>query len=247
MNSNSFVSPSILISDIASMVGDDEFRFRSKGFYIGQIQSCLNELAFDTFFQELTIDLDMPEDGFCLPMPENIFNIRQVFVFNGDECEISESHIVYHKRNYVGRQSGYTARSKDATNSDPYQLSGGSNERTNYFYEVQNGLIMLSESCTSFEKIRLYCNGTGGAIADAPIVPLFFRQAVIDWVSSRVMAMMMAKGAGDVKMLSFLKKDTDLRLNDPYEGSWIKAQRRVANIDSKEKEDLQIYLGRMNY
>lgn len=246
MNINSFVQPKVLISDIAKLCGDPEFRDFSAGFYMGQIQSCLNELAFDTFFQEGNMDVDIPTDSLCIPMPENIFNIREMFVFNGDECTISNVNTVYHKRNYIAKKTGYTARVKNDNSNDPYQFIGGGNDSA-YFYEIQNGLIMISASCQVFEKLRIYYNGVGGKIEDSPIVPLFFRQAVIDWVALRGLEMKIMKNPGANSFLYAMRDRVEKRLMDPYDGSWIKAQRRVKQIDTKEKQDLNLYYGRLNY
>ena len=246
MNINTYISPNVLISDIVLLVGDDSFTFKSKGFYIGQIQACLNELAFDTFFQEGYIDVDVPTETLCLPMPENIFNIKQMFLFNGDDCNLTSATTVYHKRNYVAKKSGYTARVTSVSNGDPFQMMGHGHD-SNYFYEVQNGLIMLSAYCQTFDKLRIYYNGVGGKIEDAPVIPLFFRQVIIDWVSLRALDMKIMSNPAGNTFLYAIRDRIDKRLNDPYEGSYIKAQRRVSNIDRKEKDDLITYYGRLNY
>jgi len=246
MESNTFYSPTILLSDIVLFVGDEDFTFKSHGFYIGQIQAALEELSFDTFFDERYIDLAYPGDCNHLSMPENMFNIKQMYLFNGTDCNIGSSVNVYHKRNYIGKTTGSTARNKDNMSTDPFHNYNTTNEN-NYFFNIQNGIIYFSDKCSTYEKVRIVYNGTGGKISDTPFIPMFFRQAIIDWVVLRVLDMKIAADPVAGRALFPLRDRIDGKLNKPYDGSWDKAKKRVITMGSKTREDLKEYLSKLNY
>ncbi len=86
MNINDFVSVDHLLADILSTVDDEKLRRGlTKGWYVSRIQKALQELAFDTFFSEVTLDLTLNRDTLSMEMPEGIFNIREIYLYN-DKC-----------------------------------------------------------------------------------------------------------------------------------------------------------------
>jgi len=86
MQANDFVSTNHIISEVVKTVDDEKFRKGfSKGWYTSQIQDALQGLSFDTFWQDLTLDYELPEN-LVLAMPDNMFNIREIYVYHGDGC-----------------------------------------------------------------------------------------------------------------------------------------------------------------
>lgn len=256
----SFLTPNEILADVIKAVGDEEYRRNSKGWYISQMQQALEELSFDTLFDDKVIELPMSDD-LNIEMPEFTFNISEAFVFNGDLCEIGAKRNLWHKRNYFTQGNGYLALNTD-TNRDPFYSNknfGNSvtekDQRTfphkslgnenNFYYNVHNGVIMVSPACRSYQKIGLMINGTGCSVGDMPVIPLFFRQAVKDYLCEVALRNMMV----DDNTKGSLWKVYDFNLNKNeqygfYKGSWYNAKRRVADMDDRERESLKEYLAK---
>lgn len=254
----SFISPNEILADVTKAVGDEDYRFSSKGWYISQMQQALEELSFDTLFDEKVVELDINKN-LNVEMPEGTFNIIEMYLFNGDLCNISGRKNLWHKRNYFTKGGGYLARNT-GNNRDPFYTSNsfynrkhdlrtdritrGSNEN-NYYYNIHNGVIMLSEPCLSYQKLAVVLNGTGCAIGDLPIIPLFFRQAVKDYVCEVALRNRLIEEPN----LSGLWKIYDKNLNKNetfgfYTGSWYLAKRRITAMNDHERESLREYLSK---
>lgn len=262
----SFVTSNEILADVLKIVGDSDFRTNSKGYYISQIQQALEELSFDTYFDERNESFDVPEN-LRLELPEGSFNLKQVYLFRGDDCNFgSKSQIVYHKRNFINDATGsnYVARDK-YKNDDLFYKSRNQGHRNDhgdrssgndrgginnlYFYGIQQGVVMLSGSCRNFEKIMLVYNGMGAAIGDIPVIPNFFRQAVKDYVAMAALGAKIAENVGrpEFNQWQSIQNGIERSLNKPYDGSWAKAEHRAKNLDSKHREDLKEYLSSMDY
>lgn len=263
---HSFVSVNEILADVLKITKDADFRVNSRGWYISQIRQALQELSFDTFFDERNEELIIPDD-LRVEMPKGAFNLKQIFLFNGSKCNVGQNTPnVYYKNNFWTGGQGYLAKDKWRNSGDPfhqrregYPGSLGSNysntyssgERNNqlYYFGMQNGLIMLSESCRQFEKIMVFYNGIGGEAGDLPVIPPFFRQAVKDYVSLNALDMLIADSTEPAQMnkWTFLRSTVDNRMNKPYDGTWAKAEHRAKHTDKKVRQDYKEYLAKMNY
>lgn len=252
---HSFVSVNEILADVLKITNDAGFKVNSRGWYISQIRQALQELSFDTFFDEQNEALIIPND-LRVEMPKGSFNLKQLFLFNGSECNLgSGTPNVYYKQNFWTGGNGYLARDKWNNPGDPFYISRSGNPRSGkgnnelYYFGIQNGLIMLSESCRKFEKIMVFYNGIGGEIDSTPVIPQFFRQAVKDYVSSNGLESSIAQELDPAKMnkLTYLKNSVDTRMNKEYDGSWAKAEQRAKHTDKKIRQDYKEYMARMNY
>ena len=250
MNINDFVSVDHLLADILSTVNDEKLRRGlSKGWYVSRIQKALQELAFDTFFNEVTLDLKLNRDTLSMEMPEGIFNIREIYLYNGECCSPSSSQVVHWKRlfNNKGDGDGYTARIKDSGGSnysDPFlptssnSATGANFSGTKFYANVMNGTMMFSTDARAFTNVRIVANGIGGEIGGIPLVPRFFEEAVTDFVYVRFYKAMKAREPRKYRGLWSDSKDDE-------KVSMRKARIRVANMDSYEKESLEEYISSM--
>lgn len=257
---SSFVSVNEILADVLIITNDSGFKISSRGWYISQVRQALQELSFDTFFDEREEELIIPND-LRIEMPKGAFNLRQIFLFNGNKCNVGvNTPNVWFKENFWTGGNGFLARDKWNNNGDPfYQTRTRSPQARNevtlgsrsqlYYFGIQNGLIMLSESCRKFEKIMVFFNGIGGEIENTPIIPQFFRQAVKDYVASKGLqaAIAAATDSTEFNKLTFLKKDIDADLKQPFDGSWAKAEQRAKHTDKKIRQDLKEYLAKMNF
>lgn len=244
-----FVSTNEILSDVLMLVQDTDFKLVSKGFYTSQVQQALEELSFDTYFDKRTETFDIP-DNFRIEMPKGAFNIEAMYLFNGDECNINNSTPVWWKRNFISSKSGngYVAGNK-GINTDRFNKTTVTNQNGLFYYGVQNGEIMLSSNCKgAYNKLYLVYHGTGGDIGEVPFIPLFLRQAVKDYVAKKVLTIKIAKSEPiDRPMWMNLLSLTIKDLENPYEGSWAKAERRVRKLDMKERRDMKEYMQKMDY
>jgi hypothetical protein len=255
MTSNDFVSVDHLLAEITATVNDIEFKNGfSKGWYSSRIQDALQELSFDTFWQKVTHDWEIPAN--CrIPMPPNVFNIREIYLYNGAICHPrGGTQVVYWKRlfdnSYDGQ--GYTAKVKDdGSNSgdlfQPNQRLLHHNAQGFYgpkfYYNVSgDGIIMLSPECRSFNYIRIRFNGMGVPNGDLPIVPRFFERAVVDYVKLKFYDAMKSR---DPRTYRPLWGDAKEDLENLTTGSWNKARKRIKSMDTQEKESLEEFMSSM--
>lgn len=252
MTSNDFISVNHIMSEVANIVDDKAFRKGfSKGWYISRIQDALQELAFDSFYQEITLDYDIPKN-LRLEIPKNIFNVREVYIYNGDSCcTPSGSQIVHFKRTFDNKNGGYTSRvMENGNNQSPFVPSASEGSLNHdyalgvlrapkYYGNIQNGTLMLSSNCSSYGKIRIICNGMGVEVGDVPIIPRFFERAIVDYLEERWYNSMKSR---DPRLYNSLWRDSYDKLNNLRDGSWKKAIQRVSSMNSWEKEDMNEYL-----
>lgn len=265
MNTNTFVKPSEIMSVVLPMVGDTDNKMFAKGLYISIIQKAFEELAIDSFFDVRRETLDFPTDSLTVPLPEGCFNVRNVYLLNGDDCNIDETLKVYWKRNYFTKGNGFVANDKGNNQHDPFytQRNVGlgsdhnrfdkSNVRNQanvlhaFYYNIQGGNIMFSSSCRNkTNKVHIEYNGTGCAIDDVPIIPIFLRTAIEDYVIETVLRMRTAMEAD--RKWSMLWQIYEKRLNKEgnygYGGSWMTAQYRVKTLNSSQRNELAEYLSK---
>jgi len=252
LSPHNFVSIDVILSDVLKIVKDGSFKLNSKGWYTSQIQQALEELSFDTFFSELNADFDVPEN-LRLDMPKGAFNLRAIYLFNGDECNIETSVNVYIKGNFINSKSGngYVARDKFYNGEDKFHIHRGANKSGDSrsdvrplgvnFYAIQNGMIMLSESCRKYQRVMLVYNGIMSDIGEAPLVPQFFRQAVKHYVLCPALETKMTDkvATAEYNHWARLKQGYEAKKDHPYDGSWVKAERRAKTLNNAERRDIK--------
>lgn len=265
---HNFVTVNEILSDVLKLVDDERYEVNSKGYYTSIIQQSLEGLAFDTFFDIRRDDFEFPTETLGLEMPVGAFNIRNIYLYNGTKCDIMHSQKVWFKYNYFTRGNGYLANNKGHNHSDPFMPSNSigrqsayyhsdiespehrTNVESHYFYSVQNGIIMFSSQCRSFKKVHVEYNGVGCEIGDIPIIPLFLREAVIDFVVEFTLRIKMSKADGRAWMALWQVYEKKLNRDLQYgwgQGSWYRAEQRVKTMSTAERNDLFEYLSRSSW
>lgn len=262
---HNFVTVNEILSDVLKLTDDERYEVNSKGYYTSLIQQALEGLAFDTFFDERRADFDFPSETLGLEMPIGAFNIRNIYLYSGTECNISKSQKVWWKNNYFTQGNGYVADNKEHNHNDPFMPNNSygrpslpgqhtNHHRTSveshYFYNVENGLIMFSSYCRSFPRVHIKYNGVGCDLGDIPIIPLFLREAVIDFATEYTLRIKMSKQDGRGWMP--LWEVYDKRLNRDYQygwgqGSWYRADQRVKSMSTAERNDLFEYISKSSW
>lgn len=260
MNTGKYFSPDDIIFMASAMVADRDYKVLPKGFYVSLIQKAFEELAMDTFFQELRANIEFPSDNLTASLPEDCFNVKNVYLFSGDECNINTSVKVYWKRNYFTTGNGFIANDKGNNRDDPFYdnhdlgnrygnrgLMRGidQNPLNRYFYNIQMGNIMFSSSCRGVaNKVHLHYNGAGVAIGEEPIIPVFLRTAMEDYVIESALRFRMANDPDARNRWTSLWSIYNKRLRDPYDGSWANAEYRVKTLNESQRTELYEYLSR---
>lgn len=257
MNSSeqSYLKLDDILSVVLPMVNDLEYRDAPKGFYTSMVQKALEELGMDTFFDERRESFDLPGETLTLPLPKGCFNVRNIYLFNGDECNISNSIKVWWKRNYFTRGNGYIANDKFGNTADPFftdhfgiatavnknLIRWDTKQSAKFFYGIQMGNIMFSSYCRGVaNKVMIHYNGTGCDLGDMPFIPVLLRTAVEDYVIESILRMKMAKDMSVRNLWAIYDK----KLRQPYEGSWEKAETRIKTMNSSQRNELFEYLSR---
>ena len=178
MNINDFTSADRVISKFSSAVGDSEFKNGfSKGWYKSHVMDALQELSIESRIFKVIKDYEIPQT--CqVKIPKGVFNLREIYLYNGDICEPVSTQVVHWKRlfNNMPDGKGNSARVKDdsSNSGDPFipnsswfngsaRVYGGTGNR--FYYNIANGILMLSPECLSYKYIRLVFNGLGGEIS----------------------------------------------------------------------------------
>tara|TARA_R110000782_G_scaffold226792_1_gene313582 strand:- start:259 stop:1008 length:750 start_codon:yes stop_codon:yes gene_type:complete len=249
MNSSelSFHSHNLILADVANKSGDKEFKYDSPGHYMGLIQEALQELSFDTFFLEKEKVFDITEGCLKLTLPSGFFNIKQIFGYSGEDCNPQGKVNIYWKNNYKNKM----ARDSWANTGDPFHKNRGSNPPGNLFFcGIYNGIVELSENCSSLSKVVVRASGLITDVGETPVIPMFFRQAVTDYCVTEALSTRIANNVHMNKEVPFwqaIMNRHEARLRKPFTGSWDRAQERVKIMDSKTREDLVEYFSRLDY
>ena len=242
MNVNDFTSIDSIIAEVSSILDDSEFSHGfSKGWYISRAKDAITELAIDTHHIKATVDLDLNTDRLALDMPTDAFNIREIYLHNGD-CSPATSKIVHWKRlfNNRGNGTGHTAKIKEgqSNSNDPFFGSTTGTCGNICYANIQNGVIMFSSQAKGYSKVRLVYNGLGGNSDEMPIVPRFFKRAVVDYIEERYFLAMKARDPRKWRGSwtdAFKKKEVSMQ----------RARIRVSSMDTWEKESLEEYISNM--
>jgi hypothetical protein len=253
MNANDFVDVNHLLAEITATVNDTDYKKGfPKGWYISRIQDALQELSIDTFWLTAIFDYEIPTN-FQIPIPPNTFNLREIYAYQGSLCNPVKTQVVYWKRLFDNRYDGqgYTARVKDdgSNGADIFQPNQRTYTRNlqgyygpKYYYNIEDGLLMLSKDCQAFPYVRLKFNMMGNSIGDKPVVPRFFERAVVDYVKTKFYDAMKSR---DPRMYRPLWMDAKEDLENLTNGSWNKAKKRIKAMDSAAKESMEEYISSM--
>jgi len=232
MTINDFVCINDIVSNAMFLVGNESMSDGApEGFYKGMARLAMNELSFDTYFSTLHKDyFNWNNDGRRVIMfPKGAFNLKEIYAFNGDQFKVEKSVVINPARRYKTHPlgNGYTRAMKD------------DNYNNNYFYSVQNGMIMISNSCAPYDAIRVVFNGISGDIGEEPIVPRFMEKHIMN--SIKVAFYERKKSFDREARLNWIdaKNDTDDSLLD--------VKRRIFRSDNDVRTYMEKYLGRANY
>jgi|JI10StandDraft_1071094.scaffolds.fasta_scaffold328623_2 hypothetical protein len=239
-----YVSPNEILADVTSFIDDEQVKQLSEGFHLSSIQKAMSELAFDTLFDERVFTA--PVGNLIIPLPDGLFNIDRVYLYNGTECNKGTARKVWMARNF-NRNGGSFKEQQGRNGGDPFLEDTVSNPGSILYYNTRAGFLMLSDACASGQSVMVEYRGMGVKIGDAPIVPHQFRRAVTDWVTWEALKVLKARGWPPAKDLMVDIKRDLFGGNGPLEvGSWKQAKRRAQSIDIGARNDIRKYLSNLS-
>lgn len=257
MESFDFIEQGLIIRNVSQDVQDPEFKSGlTRGWYQTKLRDCLDELSiklqFDTKYEDYDIKTGGNIDPLVLQMdmPKWLYNMKEIYVWNGDCCSPQSSRPVYWKRQYNNSPggAGYTAGRTQNDSWDPFLREYGFiwNDITClYWFNVQDGMLMLSQSCTGFDHLRIIGTSMFGAYSEIPCIPRYFKQVIEDWMKWKFF---MWKAASDPR--GGWASQAELHKNNLYDGrngSWYNACDRVKSMTRKQSSDLNLYFRKGNW
>jgi hypothetical protein len=233
-----------VLADVLVHMDDEQNTKLTPGFYRAQVKYALDELGFDISFLPVTEDFPMPEDG-MLQVPKGCYNLKLIHVYNGTPENVGYVENVYWKKNAQtrGKNMGFTANQTGFNITDPFcQVRACASSL--YYFTIQNGIIRLSDACTSYPYIRATFEGLKSVLLDeVKMVPPETRKAVALWVTEK------CAGALKVRFKEYRQVQIDAASQlDEYglNGAWHEAKMRLARLDTKLLKDSILYNAKLN-
>lgn len=238
-NHNAYTPADQVILDAARLAQDPGAANLGKPFYDACLRDAVQDLCYDTAWDIVTKEYDMPENG-LMELPCDVAGIRHIYAYNGDNCNVDTSVDVHIKPNFTHKGgTGFFAQQKgvnvDAIVDNTFWWFEPSGL---YYCGVEMGCIHFSSSCQGFAKVRLVYQGLGQHDeCEVAAVPTWARRAVVDYIAHRACQMRMSENAS---FYNTLERKFDWQLTNVM-GSWRTAQMRYKRMDYKQRQDSNIY------
>lgn len=246
INPRNFLSIQEVLADALVQLGDKEQRKLTPGFYRAQVKYGLDELGFDTLFYEVVDDEPLP-DNLIVPMPKGAYNLKGLRIYTGTPDNVGYVCNVYWRRNAQtrGKDTGVIANVNLGTTHDPFisapfWMRGGA-----YWFNIQNGLLRLSDSCADYDYVQAVYSGIPSGNLDAmKMVPPEVRKALVLWVVEKCAGVLKAED----NRYRVIQIDASAQLDEyGFNGAWQEAKRRLRDLDKKKLQDVLEYHAKMNY
>lgn len=257
-----FISQDEILSDVMMFTGEERLEGVTRGFIYSQMNKCLEELSYDTFFSEVSKSFQLPSD-LILQIPAGVFNVRQIYGYNGDKCTALNSSNIYWKRNFYRMPNGYVAKNREHSLGDVFyggngfdrriratspsnDIYEGSKSTSLFYYGSHQGSLHFSDQCSKFSNLLIKFNGIWALDTTKPNIPRMFRKVLTDYCTVSVLRSKKVSDQSGRMRLLWSDAVNELDRNG-FNGSWYNAENRVKMMDSKSREDINEYLSRLNY
>lgn len=245
INPKDLLSIQEVLADVIVNIDDEDNDKLTPGFYRAQVKYGLDELGFDVPFVKVTEDYPMPVD-LILDMPSGCFNLHTIHLFTGTPDNVGYVENVYWKKGGQtrGKETGFTANQTGFNTGDPF-CRVEVNPNSLYYFTIQNGIIRLSDSCSTYPFARLTFAGVPSMrMDDVKMVPRMVRKALVLWATE--------KCAGALKhrdnTYRVIQSDAANQLDEyGLGGAWHEAKTRLKMLDKKMLNDVILYNARLNY
>lgn len=239
MTVTEYVQGSDIAARVAQRMGDLQFRHVSRPTMMRFVRKGLAQMAMMGSSDIRSYETQIPE-SLRIRLPEGIVNIRHIYLFNGENCDYNESHVVHHKINFKHKGgTGFLADQKGENHDYIIRDTwwGESAPSDLYYGNIQAGYLMLSSNCSPFPRIHIEYEGTGQTDDDCK-VPIFAEQAMEDYVHHEAAQQREFENPAYWRGV-IDRKQAEMRDST---GSWITARTRFAMMDKFARKDLYFAL-----
>ena len=244
-NPNNYLALNEILADVLVQINDESSNLLTPGYVRAQVKNGLDALGFDVPFLEVTDDYLIPTD-LKLDMPKGVYNLNYIHVYTGTPDNVLYVENAYWRKGAKtrGKDTGVTANMNQFNTSDPF-CRASLDYSAKYYFSIQNGIIILSNDCSSFNYARLTFNGIPSGSLDAvKMVPPEAREALVLYAVEKCAASLKLRD----NRYRAVQVDAASQL-DRYglNGSWHEAKMRLTRLDSKKLRDVILYNSRLNY
>ena len=239
---NGYVEASEIIGDVAQAIHDPSMVLVKPPTYMRLFQKALGELAQDVPFDQRHIQIQIPANK-KVPLPKYISGIRNIYLYNGDGCDINGSVTVLIKENYA--HNGSTG---SFSNVKWCNFGGFTQDQLGWLLPyrifvagISEGCIDLSPASASWDNIRIEYTGLGFdeySQDEKLYAPMWARQALVDRVAAWALEIRMNTEGKERFYLELYKMRKEE--HDSSSGSWMTARMRWAMLDQKQMQDLVV-------
>lgn len=235
----SYISVGEIITAASQELRDSGFTHGlGRPFYLSAAQRGLSEMSYATGFNKRIFNTEIPQ-SLIIELPADYTSSDQMYVYQGTECSITTSTILFIKPNmyHFGNGSGYIAQNM-GRNYDALQFSLSWSQTPPahlYFAGEFNGKLYLSPSCLAKYNrlfVRYIASGYDPSGEEFK-VPMWAREAITDYVIHKV-ALSLEREDPQFLARVIARKENDLR---DARGSWYKAIDRYKRMDTKTTYD----------
>lgn len=237
-HSNAFIPGDQVILQAAGIALDPGGRIVGMPVYRTEVRNALRGLCYDIAFDSQTWDGVIPDDlKICLPFIYT--GIRGIYLYSGDDCNISCSTPLIEKPNFTHKgKGGYFAQNKWYSFDPSFGQHEWFQEPSDMYYgNTESGILYLSWQCTAFTKIHIAYTGTGqDDETQVPAVPMWAQDAVKYYVARSAAQRRVGE---NYNLYSGIEAKCAEELNNPMK-SWTTAKVRYKQLDQQQRMSVAI-------
>lgn len=251
---NNSITANEVIADITSAIGDEDFMWFSKGWYISRINDAINSLAMDTLYHRQTEDFFEWNDGTCrFDLNSNVINLKEIYLFSkscsddvcSSTCGCNQKAFtdVVWKRLHNNTNNFETAKIHKNNRSvlNNREIATGFNSQI-VFCNIQNGELMFSSNAENYSVLRLVYDGFPYDAGSVPTVPIQFKEFVSGYVQEKALRSIKNKDKSrrtdwaDIHAIVYTGTGSTVSLK-------LAAERRAKSINTFQRESLKDNFG----
>jgi hypothetical protein len=239
-STDNLISVDAIISEVARNIDDEPMRKFSKGYLTSLVQQALEQLDFQTY---MTKQIEYFDYATEIHIPENAWNIREIYLFNGECCDITSAQPVWWKANYRGNAANRVTKNTN----DPF-IRSYTYEDNVYYYNAEGGSIYFSSACATYEKIMVVFNGISTTIGTTPMIPIQWRRVVCDMVTVECFKKLKARlgNPKEAQMYRALYAEAYNDLYNKLSGSYWNVYTQAVSMNTHDRQALLEYMSKSN-
>jgi hypothetical protein len=184
-----YIKPEEVLALATSYTGDRSFRSGfTRGWYLSRLKDAVNDFGVATYLFHKAKDLKLNQK-LQIDIPEGMYNISGVYVMNVTNgcCVPGSFRRVLWKKDFNNHRNPEDHPAKRDTGEAQtffnYDYEFISDSDKGIFGNVQNNVLMLSPSASSYSHVRIIANHYGSDNGELPPVPRFMKEYIANYIS----------------------------------------------------------------